>query len=295
MAIVTFNPYPLIGTQLTTGLDTISGALTGTSTVDDLVNEIYNYIQPIYYPTSGGVPVAKRIEVELKSVIYNIINAYSDKVIKKMTWTEQQSNFIGIMLGYITTNGTPINALNTWLQDIQDNISKANQSIEEQTPLLLGIGCGISIYAYWIAKVATPGDWSTFFETSEPHNFANIPFWTVACMEGALIGANASQEGLIAPTTDIISVNIISSLIGALAIGAGKVIFNWVPEILPRDLILENNGKLFGGFSDAIDSGGGNSERGIFGWRKNKGCETNSHCNNVQCTNTCTNTGTCGG
>ena len=254
MAIITFNPYPQIGTQLTAGLDAVSGALTPASTVDDLVNAIYNYIQPIYYPfpTPPGVP--KQLEIEIKSVIYNIINAYSDKVIRQLPWTDQQLNFASMMLGLTTTNDTPINAIGAWLSDIQDNISSAKQSIDEQTPLLLAIQCGISIYAYWNTKIAAPATWAPFFQTPAALNYANIPLWTAACMEGTLVGANASQKGLIAPTTDIISVNIISALIGALAIGAGKVIFKWVPEILPMEVI---EGTLIGGFSPALGGQGG--------------------------------------
>ena len=272
MAIITFNPYPQIGTQLTAGLDAVSGALTPASTVDEFVNAIYNYIQPIYYPVSGGLAVPKQTEIEIKSVVYNIINAYSDKVINQLPWTDQQLNFASMMLGLTTTNNTPINALAAWFSDIQDNISDANQPIDEQTPLLLAIQSGISIYAYWNTKIAAPGTWTPFFQTPAALNYANIPLWTAACMEGALIGANASQKGLIAPTTDIVSVNIISSLIGALTIGAGKVIFKWVPEILPMALV---EGSFIGGFSPAL----GGSNTGPQSLLK-EGDTNNSNCSN---------------
>ena len=68
------------------------------------------------------------------------------------------------------------------------------------------------------------------------------------CVEGGLIGAKATPKGLITPTIDIVSVNIISSLIGALAIGAGKVIFKWVPRIQPSEL-------MGGGFQNGCSCG----------------------------------------
>ncbi|MCC7534132.1 MAG: hypothetical protein IT246_09345 [Bacteroidia bacterium] len=278
MAIKTFNPYPLIGTQLTAGMDAVAASLSPTSTVDEFVNVIYNLVQPLYYPP---VPAPPQLEVEIKSVIYNIINAYSSKVINTLPWTAQQQNFIQMMLGLNTTNNTPINSLDIWLSDIQDNISDANQSIDDQTPLLLAIKCGISVNSYWSSKVETPGEWSRFFQPRAASNYANIPLWVVACMEGALIGANASQKGLIAPTTDITSVNIISSLIGAVTIGAGKIIFKWIPEIIPSNLISNHNGILLGGFSDAIDWGGIDGQGGI-GAKANK-------CINYNCQNSCTN------
>jgi len=238
MADFTFNPYPQIGTQLTAGMDAVSGALTVASTVDDLVNAVYNYIQPIYYPsTTGAVP--KQIEVEIKSVAYNMINAYNNKVLgTSINYNAGQNNLIYMMTGEATVDRTPINALNARILDIEDNISKANLSISEQTPVLLAIQCAKSIYAYWVTKVATPGTWAAFFQTPAPLNYANIPFWMVACIEGALIGAHATEKGLIAPTTDIVSVDIISALIGGLTIGAGKVIFKWVPRIQPSELLI---------------------------------------------------------
>lgn len=284
MAIVTLNPYPLIGNQLIAGMDAVSAAVTPTSSVDEFVTAIYNYIQPIFYPSTAGTSVPSQLETEIKSVIYNIINAYSSKVINKLPWTTQQMNFISMMLGLTTTNNVPINAIGTWFNDIQDNISNANLSIDEQTPLLLGIKCGISIYAYWNNKVATPGSWSSFFQKPAPLNYANIPLWSTACIEGALIGANASEKGLIAPITDITSVNIISALIGAIAIGAGKVIFKLVPEILPFELVEET---FIGGFSHALGLG-----PQAFGIGKNeKDCKENNKCvNKGDCSNNaCTN------
>lgn len=254
MANYTYNPYPQIGSQLIDGLNEISDTLTTTSTVDDLVNAVYNFIQRIYYPVSAGASVPKQLEIEIKSVAYNIINSYNNQSLgDTIIYDGQQMIFIDMMLSLKTSNTTPINAIGGWLLDIEDNLSKGDLNIQEQTPLLLAIQQGRSIYSYWNTKVVTPGSWSSFFETNESSNYANIPFWLVACIEGALIGGNASQKGLIAPTTDIVSVDIISSLIGGLVIGSGKVIFKWVPRIQPTML-------GFGGF------GNGSSER-----RKNTG------------------------
>ena len=233
MATNTFNPYPLIEKQLTDGMDAIAtGVDSANPEVDQLVNAIYNFIQPIYYPTA-----TTQIEIEVKSVVYNMINAYNNKALNyTLPYGEQQMKFIRMMLGGTTTNSTPINAIDTWLLDIEDNISKSGLSLEEQTPLLLAIESGKTIYSYWVDKITTPGDWAPFFLPAAAGNYVNIPFWLAACMNGALIGANATQKGLIAPTTDIVSVNIISSLIGALAIGGGKVIFKWIPRIQPQQV-----------------------------------------------------------
>lgn len=239
MASQTFNPYPLIGTQLTMGMDAISTALNPASTVDDLANAIYAYIQPIYYPVSGGVSPPIQFEIEIKSVVYNIINSYNNNPqTATLFYGPKQSYFIDLLLGLKTEATTPINAINSWLLDIEDNITKDSMPIAAQTPLLLATVQGKAIYAYWNAKIATPGSWTHFFQTPTALNYASIPHWLVACMEGALIGAQATPQGLIQPTTEIVTVNIVSALIGGLTIGAGKVIFKWVPRLQPMNLIL---------------------------------------------------------
>lgn len=237
MANPTFNPYPLIGTQLTAGMDAIAAALNPASTVDDLVNAIYNYIQPIYYPPISGV-VPPQIEIEIKSVAYNVINSYNNNPqTASLFYGPKQSYFIDLLLGLKTETTTPINAINSWLLDIEDNVTKDSIPIAAQTPLLLTTVQGKAINAYWNTKVATPGTWAPFFQTPAPLNYANIPHWLIACMEGVLIGAQATPMGLIQPTTEIVTVNIVSSLIGGLAIGAGKVIFKFVPRVQPANLV----------------------------------------------------------
>lgn len=238
MATPTFNPYPLIGPQLTTGMDAIAGALSPASTVDDLANVIYSYIQPIYYPVNAPATVPIQIEIEIKSVVYNVINSYNNNPqTASLFYGPKQSYFIDLLLGLKTDTTTPINAINSWLLDIEDNITKDSMPIAAQTPLLLTTVQAKAIYAYWNTKVATPGAWAPFFQTPAPLNYANIPHWLVACMEGVLIGAQATPMGLIQPTTEIVTVNIVSSLIGGLAIGAGKVIFRFVPRVQPSNLV----------------------------------------------------------
>jgi hypothetical protein len=146
-----------------------------------------------------------------------------------------------MLLGETTTDNTPINSLGTWLTDIEDNVVSSNLSTDQLTPLLLGIESGKNIYEYWLKKVNDPCDWKKFFQPELSQNYINIPYWLTSCIEGALVGASCSDRGLIAPTTDIVTVEIVSSLIGSLTLGAGKVIFRWVPRIQPN--------QLSGGFS----------------------------------------------
>jgi hypothetical protein len=275
MTAKTLNPYPLIGKQLLEGLDEISKSLKPTSSESDLAEVIYRYIQPLYYQGT----VSTQVEIEIKSVVYNIINAYNNRKILGAMFNYKQMAFVDMMLCETIAENTPINAIRVWLCDIENNITKANLTIDEQTPLLLSIVCGVKVYEYWMNIVKNPGNWKQFFQEELSLNYANIPFWLIACMEGALIGASVSEKGLIAPTIDIVSVEIVSSLIGALAIGSGKVIFKWVPSIQPIQLL--------GGFSEVI---GEDNNHPLFK-NTNNYCTNRRKCSNSGCTNTCVNQG----
>jgi hypothetical protein len=245
-----------------------------------LANTIYDYIQPLYYPVPPKTVVSTQLQIEIKSVVYNIINAYNNQSLRG--YNSEQMIILGMFLGPTTTDLTPINAIDTWFAGVENNISETGLSTDEQAPLLLTSEVAKTLYPYWVSKVAAPGKWSQFFQPQASFNYANIPFWTVAGIEGAAIGASASDKGLIAPTTDIVSVEIISALIGALAIGAGKIIFRWVPRIQPVQLFTEtDNGTVIGGFSFAMDGGGGAASR-----VKNE-CAITNNCNAGNCHYAC--------
>lgn len=232
MAEKTINPYQGLDTIFTNGMNSIASQLTAQSTVDDLVDEIYSYIQPIFYNLTA---VPEQLKIQIKSVAYNVINAYNNGMLRSglIEYTTGQMNFCSLLIGFNTTTLIPVNSMKSWIEDIEDNITKGSMTLSEQTPLLLGALVGKLLNDYWNTKVTTPGNWSTFFQTGSSENYANIPKWTSAGIEGALIGANTSPLGLLSPDTEIISTNIISAVIGALSIGAGKVIFKWIPRIQP--------------------------------------------------------------
>jgi len=75
MPQVTVNPYEEIGAQIAPGLNSIIGALTGSPSIDDLVNAVYVYVQPLYYPVPTGVTVPLQTQIQIKSVARNAINS----------------------------------------------------------------------------------------------------------------------------------------------------------------------------------------------------------------------------
>lgn len=236
MSSQTLNPYSVISGQIVAAMNQIASSLDADSTENDLVKVVYEMVQPIYYPDATAAQ-----EIEIKSVASNIINAYCNGALNTQpNFNAIQIYFIELLTGLKTASTTPINSLDSWYRDIEGNVSKANLSTDEQTSIFLATQTARTINNYWLDQIGIVTDWEPFLQ-NDLRDYANIPLWTIAAVEGALLGASASEKGLIAPTTDITSVDIVSSLIGAVTIAAGKVIFKWVPQIQPINI------------SDAID------------------------------------------
>lgn len=231
MSQITVNPYKIIGTQYVTGLNSIIAALPPVPTIDDLVTAVYNYVQPIYYPTVGAGTVPLQVETEIKSVANHVINSYVNSLIGNgsAVFTMGQLQIIGLLIGSEVSGNLPI-YLNSWIGDVEDNITKEQLTIQEQIPLLIATAVGESAVAYWRLQIVGPSPWSPYF-ISNNNDYNSIPEWVAASMNGALAGYGANVQGLIQPTTNRIGTIMISGLIGSLTIAAGKVVFGWIPRI----------------------------------------------------------------
>lgn len=258
--MTTVNPYPQLAIQVASGLDAIGSALTAASTVDDLVDEVYNFVSSIYYIGASSV-----LEMQIKSVAYNAINAYVNSLITNPVttqYTEEQLNIIYLMIG---DRFGSIDGLLENMKDIEDNITKADLNLNDQQPLLMATAMAIESINYWQSQVASPTNWSAFLTSPMPINYANIPFWVTALSMGGLIGAKTTSTGMIIPADNIVVTNIASALIGALTIGAGKVIFKWVNRIQPKSINYTSDIQLTNLLDRPLNDGivmGGNNNGG---------------------------------
>jgi len=95
-----------------------------------------------------------------------------------------------------------------------------------------------------------------------PENYMDLPYYTEAAMLGALAGYGAKFNSMIEPTINNVTNNMVSALIGALTVTAGKLIFDWIPRIQPDSVT-------------ALQMGNGNGGRGSEGViRGNRGGNT---------------------
>jgi|ERR1035437_406779 hypothetical protein len=230
MSQITLNPYPDLGGQFTAGMASIIGAIPPTPSVVQFVNAVAAYVELAYYPPLTITPAQL---VEVKSVAYHAINNYVNPCGNLSNYNGMQLNFIKILTGPSLYSQLTVDSISNRILDVEDNITKCNFGVDEQAPLFYATMIGVTAYNYWLAQIAlgAGSPWLAYFNAAKVSPTGNVPYWTAASMEGALIGAKFSMRGMIDQTTQIVGLEIISALVAALTIAAGKVIFVWIPKV----------------------------------------------------------------
>lgn len=238
MSQITLNPYPALGTEFTAGMNAIIAI--PPPSIDALVSDVVAYVQGIYY-TAAITPAQV---IELKSVAYSAINSFVNGGTSNALYNSKQKSIIDMLTGPSLHSFLTVDTIGNRILDVEDNITKANLSVEEQTPLFFATMIGNTAYTYWLAQIAlgAGSSWNTpYFVPAKVSAMGNVPFWISAAIEGTLIGAKSTMRTMIDNTTQVVGNEIISALIGGLTIAAGKVIFLWIPRL--------QNGVLNGGSS----------------------------------------------
>lgn len=230
MAQKTINPYPNLGAQFIAGLNAIISV--PITSVDVLVNAVANYVESVYYP--AGLSSVQKVEV--KSVAYSAVDSYLDGLLRNPAtnlYNSKQSSIIKMLAGPPMTSFLAVDEISDRISDIEDNLTLCGLNVENQTPLFFATMIGVNAYNYWLAQIALGGAsaWHGYFNTAKVSAMGNVPFWTAAAMEGALIGSRSTNNGMIEPSDSIIGVEIISALTAALTIAVGRVVYGWIPML----------------------------------------------------------------
>ena len=217
---------------------------------------------PIYFPVAGSVPGSigtptsqdniAFAQPELISAMARAENGFINSNLRNGNISSthfnlEQIQFIAQLLDSI--KNIPVQSIGDLIADIEDNISKSGLSSMQQAPLLMATMVGAKAYTYWIGIVQTPvTPWPPYINANTAINYANIPYWVSAAMEGALLGY---CEFTALDPERIPGRQILCMLACAASIGAGKVIFNLLPRVQSLNLSLNTQ-------SVGVFNGGGN-------------------------------------
>jgi hypothetical protein len=231
MSQSTINPYSSLGTDFSNGLVTFIGAYSsGTVTLTELISEINTIIEGDFYTSASA-----QQQIEINANTTNAINSYVNGLLwgNKTIYNARQMKFIR-MLSREALRKIEVVTLNNYLLDVEDNITKSDLTVPEQIPLLIATMLGETAFSYWNTDVNATGasqKWTGYYQSNQAYNYANIPSWVAAAIEGALVGYGSSPDANLEPTTAMVSSKMIAALQGALAVNIALVALQMIPRI----------------------------------------------------------------
>ena len=242
----TINPYIQIGSFISSGLNAIIAALPVNPTQEDLLTEVSNYVESVFYSGANT-----QVQIELYSIAATAANSYRNNLVLNgnALYNSNQMPFVQMLIGPQMNTSIAPDSFSDRLADIEDNIGTSELTVSEQMPLFLSTTIGRNASGYWAAQLVNPQSaWISYFSSNAGQNYMNTLLWNTAAMNGALAGAGATFHGLVEPTVNAVTNQMVSALIGALTTTAGKVIFNWIPKITkPLQLNIDRISNILNG------------------------------------------------
>ncbi|MBI1287086.1 MAG: hypothetical protein GC178_05850 [Flavobacteriales bacterium] len=162
MAIIA-NPYQYLGDQHQAGLDYVIQILSGGSssssssssgstsiTIDQIVQATVAYIDSVY-----GSSLTSVSNLELNIIITDAVVNYVNSKAGALPYNSQQKFFIFQLLEGI--QDVPTYGLQSYIEDIEDNIVQSGMTSTFQNQLLMATAIGGSDFTYWKGISAKQG------------------------------------------------------------------------------------------------------------------------------------------
>lgn len=241
------NPYPTLGPKIKTALDYIINNMVQNPSFENLNDAVSD---AIYIPDPNDpAPLDPVIPFFLRTVLPNVYNSYvftgagdeeqgtgavtlsslsrNGGIVEGLYKNKKQQQLIAsIFQGLKTTAPEQVEA---YLSTVEEKIVSARLPYDEQAPLFLSVAAGKAVYQYWQLQIPQPSPWAAYMlnpmvtpQANDALNYGQLPHWTAAAMQGALLA-----WGMIKPP-QLQPVDVMTATVGAIGLGAGKVVFRWV-------------------------------------------------------------------
>ena len=224
MAIQTYNPFKYQEQLFTDGLDYVITNIPGSPTFDDLADTIIDYFASLPDPMSSDFLTGARIA--MTNSANDFINS---RIADNLNYDSNGQMLIESVLAGVKYNS--IDSLADFFSAAEEQIAMADVNTISKYALYNSLTMAKTSYAYWLAKIGTPGGWSTYFNSNAAINYASLPFWVSSAYVGAFSGFAAAQApAMVEANLDNSTGRFYGStmaLASALTVNAGKVIFKW--------------------------------------------------------------------
>lgn len=219
------NPYKPVATLYKNGLDYIITCMTTSSsssscdcdcsdvTVEKLINCVCAYLFSIK-DIDPNDPDNLLYVTNIRVTVANAVNGYLDK----------GSAAIGTLRGLETV---PVKDINAYFDRLDQSVGDSSIIKGSKSNQQLVLSIGRASYEYWTLKISDKfSPWAVYLDGNVAIDTANIPYWVSAAMFGSQF--NFWQDN--ATDSEAVTSALYTALGGALVVGAGKVIFGWVPK-----------------------------------------------------------------
>lgn len=231
------NPYSTLSPKIKTALDAIIAGLPLNPTFENFNDALFNSL------VGGNPPQDDLVIVYIKSVLPNVYNSFvTSRAVEKLQlidnvprfaeaaqynhYSEKQYAIIYHLLKDISN--TPTESIPQLLAATDEKIAASGLSIVEQTPLFVATTAGKAVYEYWLQNIPQPSAWAAYMvnpnitpQAMDAVNYNNVGNWVSASMQGALLAWGSINL----PKVEF--VDMMSAYLGAVGLGAGKVMFRW--------------------------------------------------------------------
>lgn len=224
------NPYEQIAQQHKAGLDYVVQCV-GTSSssssgnccdegpsVQQLISCTVAYLKGVYSIDD------QFMEVALRTALTNTVNGYLDGVAL-------------LAISELGIQSVPVGSIGGQFDRLEQGSRAASSINGNQASNQLALAIGKANYEYWRGQVrggVGPKYWSAYMDGNQAIDTASIPYWVEAAMAGSSFGFRQLKAG------DSIAAasHTLSALGGSIVVGAGKVMFGWIPnEIHIREAV----------------------------------------------------------
>lgn len=235
MATISHNPFKIVGQQYADGLNYIITNLPVDPTFEQLNDTTIAYISELLSGEEEEPEMSPVIKATVDSILPNTVNDYINKqILDNLNLSLSQKNLIVNIYDGLFCN--PISSLDDYFISVDQMITESNINTLDKTVIFLAASIAKSSLTYWkeVVENNNPAGWSTYLNSNQAVNYANIPFYIASAYVGALSGFSQAQTpnigfaNVINDAGRIIAVPV--AIAGALGLNSGLIIFNWAKK-----------------------------------------------------------------
>lgn len=240
------NPYPQTDNLFRNGMDfiiaNINSEVSKDITFDRLNMELVDYFKTIFTSNRNDSnestsseyfsPLLQNIAL---SILPNTANNYQNSNLNLEGFYNKKQNILLNSI-YDSIRSNEIEGIPTVLENANEEIARSGLSSADQAPLFIAVEVAKSSFQYWLTNFYNKeSKWVKYLNENVAINIANLPFWIITSMEGALNGFVQMQNIDTGIETDMNSISgsiaSIVAVISAVGLSSGKIFFKWVKPI----------------------------------------------------------------